>query len=161
MPLTRRKKEHRDLTSSATVAGAGSGLAASVFALAPERVVDRGWVWKQPLQQPPRLEIHRSTPTSQASLAKGRCQAQPDGGILSRFYSQSSICTHIVAHSLFACETGETAGFQRASGPLAGCRGDGGKRVPGGDGGKCVPSGHLREAQNDPQSSTEARAGHG
>ena len=34
--------------------------------------------------------------------------------------------------------------------------------TPGrGDGGKCVPSGHLPEGQNDPQSSTEARAGHG
>ena len=30
-----------------------------------------------------------------------------------------------------------------------------------GDGGKCVPSGHLREAQNDPQSSTETSVGYG
>ena len=42
----------------------------------------------------------------------------------------------------------------------AGC-GDGGKRVPSGDGGKCVPSGHLREAQNDPKSSTETSVGYG
>ena len=39
--------------------------------------------------------------------------------------------------------------------------GTGGKWVPSGDEGKCVPSGHLREAQNDPQSSTEASTGHG
>ena len=42
----------------------------------------------------------------------------------------------------------------------AGC-GDRGKRVPSGDEGKCVPSGHLREAQNDPQSSTETSVGYG
>ena len=30
-----------------------------------------------------------------------------------------------------------------------------------GDGGKCVPSGHLREAQNDPKSSTETSVGYG
>ena len=40
-------------------------------------------------------------------------------------------------------------------------KGDGGKRVPSGDGGKCVPSGHLREAQNDPKSSTETSVGYG
>ena len=34
-------------------------------------------------------------------------------------------------------------------------------RVSKGDGGKCVPSGHLREAQNDPQSSTETSVGYG
>ena len=39
--------------------------------------------------------------------------------------------------------------------------GDGRKRVPSGDGGKCVPSGHLREAQNDPKSSTETSVGYG
>ena len=39
--------------------------------------------------------------------------------------------------------------------------GTGGKRVPGGDGGKRVPSGHNAEGVSDPQSSTEARAGHG
>jgi len=30
-----------------------------------------------------------------------------------------------------------------------------------GDGGKCVPGGHNAVGVNDPQSSTEARAGHG
>ena len=44
-PSSRPEKQHRDLTSSATVAGAGSRMAASLFGLSPRRVVGRdSWV---------------------------------------------------------------------------------------------------------------------
>ena len=61
-----------------------------------------------------------------------------------------------------SCSAQQGGGYaprQPAKAPLR--KGDGGKRVPSGDGGKCVPSGHLREAQNDPQSSTETSVGYG
>ena len=70
-PLIRRKKEHRDLTSSATVAGAGSLLAASVFALARGRVAYRWLFCLAKLRQHPCLEQHRSTLTCHASLSQG------------------------------------------------------------------------------------------
>jgi len=76
------------------------------------------------------------------------------------------ICKRISAHA-YQHKAGEHARFrlskkgkvQETQFP-AGC-GDVGKRVPSGDGGKCVPSGHLREAQNDPKSSTETSVGYG
>ena len=79
-PLIRRKKEHRDLTSSATVAGAGSGLGGLVFGLAPGRVANRLGVWKQYLQQHPRLVQYQSTPTSPTFLPRKpilHSQSQP------------------------------------------------------------------------------------
>ena len=63
-----------------------------------------------------------------------------------------------------AAQTGGIAGSARTRQGDGGKRvpsGDEGKRVPCGDEGKRVPSGHLREAQSDPQSSTEASTGHG
>ena len=86
MPFYPPKKRHRDLTSSATVAGAGSSLAASVvfrrlpnlgcaggcylaasvFGLARGRAAYRWLLCLAKLRQHPCLEHYRSTPTSQS-----------------------------------------------------------------------------------------------